>query len=49
MHFMYENDGKSGYVIKGAGTRKPCEYERVGAARAFISKSASQPPMMLGL
>ena len=27
MHFMYENDGKSGYVIKGAGTRKPREYE----------------------
>ena len=27
MHFMYENDGKSGYVIKGAGTRKPREYD----------------------
>ena len=27
MHFMYENDGKSGYVIKGAGTRKPRTYE----------------------
>ena len=27
MIFMYENDGKSGYVIKGAGTRKPREYE----------------------
>ena len=25
LHFMYENDGKSGYVIKGAGTRKPRE------------------------
>ena len=24
---MYENDGKSGYVIKGAGTRKPRTYE----------------------
>ena len=27
MHFMYENDGKSGYVIKGVGTRKPREYD----------------------
>ena len=27
MHFMYENNGKSGYVIKGAGTRKPREFE----------------------
>ena len=27
MHFMYENDGKSGYVVKGAGTRKPREYD----------------------
>ena len=27
MHFMYENNGKSGYVIKGAGTRKPREYD----------------------
>ena len=27
LHFMYENDGKSGYVIKGAGTRKPRTYE----------------------
>ena len=27
MHFMYENDSKSGYVVKGAGTRKPREYE----------------------
>ena len=24
---MYENDGKSGYVVKGAGTRKPREYD----------------------
>ena len=29
MHFMYENDGKSGYVVKGAGTRKPREYETI--------------------
>ena len=28
MHFMYENDGKSGYVIKGGGTRKPREYDK---------------------
>ena len=27
MHFMYENDGKSGNVVKGAGTRKPHEYD----------------------
>ena len=27
MHFMYENKGKSGYVVKGAGTRKPREYD----------------------
>ena len=27
MHFMYENDGKSGYAFKGAGTRKPREYD----------------------
>ena len=27
MHFMYENNGKSGYVIKGAGTRKPREFD----------------------
>ena len=27
LHFMYENDGKSGYVAKGAGTRKPRTYE----------------------
>ena len=27
MHFMYENNGKSGYVIKGAGTRQPREYD----------------------
>ena len=27
MHFMYENDGNSGYVVKGAGTRKPREYD----------------------
>ena len=27
MHFMYENSGKSGYVIKGAGTRKPREFD----------------------
>ena len=27
LHFMYENDGKSGYVAKGAGTKKPRTYE----------------------
>ena len=27
MHFLSENDGKSGYVVLGAGTRKPREYE----------------------
>ena len=27
LHFMYENDGKSGYVVKGSGTRKPRGYE----------------------
>ena len=27
MRFMYENDGNPGYVVKGAGTRMPREYE----------------------
>ena len=27
LHFMYENDGSSGYVRKGAGTQKPRTYE----------------------